>query len=904
MADSIGSESRSFAGCIDLHKTEETLNHLVKENLDKKYAAFSKLIDKINDNSISEEQFEGKQLVQHLKYFLNLLPGQLTPQKITGIDSDSNETIYFVQKYYEKIAQYLIENIKIIINCNLPELDHLVLKFFAVDGGNIKILSTVMFILVHGIKITKFPSSSMDYILKICHRVVKSDLISSSIIQSCTRGNPSNLDEFCNVFHSVLSLPDIITNQTKGKPCAFPTEEFSNAMFFHAGNSIKILSEINEYFSDGEKEMMNIKSLSFFLSKILTRLSRTSQGLFNLIQVLNIWCANNLEIRHVLIDVLSNLNKSGAQSISFHILCMSKSPKNVHNVLNDIVTKVPEYKHIFVSKFPLLNYFDDVRYPEFVTNLIGYLFLASKKLLYDLVIQVIKVWSNKVAVHNTPSAQHYYLTKLIITGGLFLEGVCSSDEKDEIRKLLFTGVPVHLESCDEEIRGLGMMTAEILIPKFMNVKAETELKFTYDIFNSHTQKLISNLRNIDVEIVEMKPEGYGDDQLLLTLLGKNEESVGEVLPLKEETFETKLNNVALDSRDNNIEKESTDNEPNNYEDDDLDSDDDLVPYDTSNDVKSFKVSPPLYLRDLIDTLADRQNVEKFCVGFENAQNLIMSQLSDDDPEIGIELIQLFISLDDSYGIENFLTIKFSCCVEIICSYPIQGAEYVCKEFNAALNKYSVSDRLFMLDTLSASAKKLSESTENPNHQSKVDRKVGNKEKEWELVVKERIMSNTRRFISGKRKRVATYKNNFHDVAGYFFFPLVKDYGIGKLTFSKLEKIDTIRDEVLILTKFLNAVSVIMYCSKNAPISLRIAKEVLELVWTLRFHEESKVRLGAMMCIASVFLAAPKVNLMDDLLVQMLNYRDWLLCVSTTDPDSDCRSFAMQLCLLIKDLEFG
>ncbi|KAK6621985.1 hypothetical protein RUM44_001792 [Polyplax serrata] len=837
-----------------------------------------------------------KILTQHLDYFIRLLPGNLTPQKLANVDVESERSKYFMENHYETILQLIVENVKIV---SKQVMNELITKLFAVDGGNEMTLNYGITTLTEGIKCVDFPSESMDLLLDITKSVLTSDLISSAIVQACMKEDQELLEEFKDVLQGILTLPDIVSNRTKGKSSRFYTEMFPNVIFYHIGNCVKILESIGQ--SD-TNQSLNLKALSFFLSKVSVRFARL-EGLDTLIKAMELWVSANPQLQNLYVSLLSGVNKSAAELIAFTVLHICQSPKSVHRLWGDLVLSRPEFKYILTTKFTTLNYFDEVKYPKFTMNLIGYLYLTSTRLLFDLMMRILNIWCDSIAITHTPGAQHHYLTKIIVLSGFLLQNSVETQEKDEIRRALFDGVPVHLKSTDEDIRALGMITAELLVPRFMNVKAEVDLTFDYEIFSEQTKKAVNALRNIKVDL-ETTLNGDGD-AILLGLMSTVDSGDKAVRANSEgqnrrsgtngrTTHETLVVNAGP-------EEEEQDSDDDDYSGNKMDSDDDdLVPYDTSNDVKTFKVATPKYLRDLIDAIADRQDVEKFCASFECAQALIDCQLSDDDPEVGIDLLRLFISLDESYGIEDFLTKKFNCCLTVLCTHPIQGAGYLCDEFNAHLNKYSVSDRLFMLDLISTAARRLSELPKDVEEEVKI--KKNPKEKDWEKIVKERIMINTRRFIS-KRKKTVSYKNNFHEVAGYFFFPLVKEFGICRLTFTKSEKVDTIKDEVLILTKFLNTISVVTYCSRNAPICLKIVKEVVELVWTIRYHPENKVRLAAMSCVGSVFLATPRVNLEVDLLDRIVDYRDWLLQSMEKDPDESCRTFATQLCLLIKDFEF-
>lgn len=876
----------------------------LRASIDKEFADFLALFDKPEKDDTGSYLIEEKpkqpaitkSLLSKLNFFVWMLPGNLTPQKLTKLDVEPEDVQYFLLKYYETLLQVIVQNIDFILNQKSEDLNKIVAKCFILDGGDVTILHRVILSLVSVLETTKSHSFTMKFLLKIMEEVIKSNLLCSSLVLLSVKEFDYNLEEANDALHLVVTLSDKVFNWTKGKCCNFFAKEFSNYLLYHVGNFVTILTSVTEHLPNID---VKYNAIGNFTSKVLLRFS-SSEGLRILLETFELWANHISSTRPIIYGVLLNLNKSAKEIVAFTILNFFKSAKTVKNVLADAVIRNPEFEYIVCTKLPLLNYFDHSKHQKFLPNLIGYLHLNSNKLVFNLMVEVLNYWCDKTAVNQTSLSQHFYLTQIIIFCGRFIENISDKDEKDKIRSLLFRGIPVHFDSSDEGTRALGMIAAELLIPKFINVKTEVALKFDYKNLSSQTQSYIDYLTNINLN-TEDKIDGDGDMKLLTLICIKKEESTVEKVEDGNLNIKNPVENV------NSLnETDVEENKINEVDEDDIaeiDSDDDLVPYDISNDVRTPKVPPPTYLRDLIDALADRQDVDKFCISFEAAEELIASQLGDDDEVVGTDLLQLFISINDSYGIDNFLTIKFNCCVRIICTHPIAGAEYVCNEINSSLNKYSVGDRLFMLDLLSASAKKLSELS---NYQTdavkpKTVTFIKDYEKGWEKIVRERILSNTRRFISRKKENIAK-KNNFLQVAGYFFFPLVKDFGIPKLNFTKTERIDTIKDDVLVLTKFLETVSVITFCSKNSSICAKIVKEVMELVWGIRFHGEGKIRLAVMSCLASVFLAAPRVYLMTDLYEKVIDCRDWLVQCLSKDPDIACKDFAAQLCYLIKDIE--
>ena len=70
-------------------------------------------------------------------------------------------------------------------------------------------------------------------------------------------------------------------------------------------------------------------------------------------------------------------------------------------------------------------------------------------------------------------------------------------------------------------------------------------------------------------------------------------------------------NVIIESKELNVKVTQNDE----------DSDDDLIPYDLSNDIKVTKTKQPAYLRDCLDGLIYSEDVEKIELCLKSVENL-------------------------------------------------------------------------------------------------------------------------------------------------------------------------------------------------------------------------------------------------------------------------------------------
>ncbi|KAL0276925.1 UNVERIFIED_CONTAM: hypothetical protein PYX00_004385 [Menopon gallinae] len=840
----------------------------IQEDLHRHYSSLRASLTEVKkrDELLTEKEESKSDVRSDINFFVGLIPGLLTPQKLLGVDEPPEDVTYFMKHYHELVIRDIAKNLKS-ISCDLDPI----IRLFCIQDGTLDTLLAILNVLMDGINSTHSPSNIMDLLLHITEKVIRGDLISAAIIRASLQDKLEPVDVE-DPIQTLISLPERIANRTKGKNCDFFLKYFSNILYFHNGNVLSLLSDVKR--TTGK--CANPVCLSVVFSKILTRFQR-EKGLVIFVEFMEVNVQNDDDFRATAQEVLSHLNRAALEALSKVVLDVCRGPKSVHRILADIPQTNPDLRHILCTKIPLMTFMDTKKHPKFLKNLVGYLNIVSKSLVTELLKKTLQIWSNKSSINQTPTVQHEYITEIIILCGKIASDKMNREDKDVIRRLIFDGVPIHLESCDEEVRAIGMVTAEALVPYFLETTPESALKFDYEQFSESTRAMVDYLR--DLEVTEEEEIDVDGCEKLLSLL-----------TLGESVFVPVSKTVPVETVTKHEEKKDSDES-------DLDSDDDLPPYDTSNDKKTSKIPPPKYLRDLIDGLADRQNIEKFAVCIENALDIINSQLSSDHYKIGIELLQIFMSTDNTFNLENFASVKFNSCIDIVCAHPVQCAEFIGNEFNAEQTKYSVSDRIFMLDVLSSAARKLSESENDAEPEEKFSRRSFlTRQKVWEKVVRERILANTRRFISKAPQRKPGRKNEYHKVAGFFFFPLVRTFGIAKWNLYKTRKIDTVQDEVLLLTRFLQTVSVITLTAKNAPICRRICEEVMALISHLKFHEEGRVRLAVMSCLASVLLTTPDA---EDMLEELVMCEEWLQHCKE-DPDASCRSFARFLLTIVRE----
>ncbi|XP_058057660.1 uncharacterized protein LOC131208790 [Anopheles bellator] len=567
--------------------------------------------------------------------------------------------------------------------------------------------------------------------------------------------------------------------------------------------------------------------------------------------------------------------------------------------------------------------------------------------LKKLTGQLLLVWSSRAAIQRTSFEQHLYITKLTLLAMRHrLAFGFSAKEQEACRRLLFDGLRAHLESPITQMRCAGMITTEVIMGMFDDPAPGNDdeeegnrLRFDYKEFDAETFAMVEELRSfadrclLNEDVSEEKRKETIDHAVDF-LLGLPEEADHSIVT---KPSPSRLpNEVQQNSANGNrteIEQQPEQPQDNDSDDDDLseplDSDDDELPaYDMSSDTKLDKERyRPKYLLDLRELLVEpdtNHKPEQFEVAIESAPELIAQQLPHNDAKLGQDLLELFLSLECKTHMPEFGERKFAALVAIGVTFPQQTAVHLCREFHADVSRYAINHRILMLDVLGETAKVLSNFAKSPtnepqNPEGTVAGETSNKNRlrlmfhdeseqrerreATERVIRERIERKTRRFGStvpsrnqqrGNGKENGELVNRYADVAGYFFFPLLRGFGDNRFLFTAGLKFpyDT---ENLLLVSFLKTLSVLMVCAENCSIAMRMVREVFALASLLRYSHEPKVRLSVLQLLAAVFLAVKGPLLVVQFQHELSELRDWLQqeCIQTDvvcrgEPNKECR----------------
>ncbi|KAK7507597.1 hypothetical protein BaRGS_00001532 [Batillaria attramentaria] len=502
--------------------------------------------------------------------------------------------------------------------------------------------------------------------------------------------------------------------------------------------------------------------------------------------------------------------------------------------------------HRFFSKVLLLQ------------NLIGYLASSHtrRQLYHEVFCNLLRVWGDASSLHHISSEQHLFLCRALMICISHVGLKEQQEWKDELIRLLLPGVQSHLGSTVAAVRTRGMLVAQVLTrtvdPKGQQIEFEM-------------------VRTEEVEELEKLLEVPSDPGM--------------------PTLEQHLERVRLREAQEEKSADSSEQQPPPGTDSDLDSDDDLVPYDMSNDKKVSKVKAPKYIRDCMEGLINTQEADKFEACLTAAESLIRSR-PDGLPEISQEFTKILLHSTESCGIPGFAFYRLGAMTALAVQCPQLVAKYLTGEFYE--RNYNIRQRLDMLEVLAAASQELSQPDKAaPDHgderKSSTDLAPHNTQPEtWREIVQRRIDSKTRRFGKGPSKPEApATPNRFGNVAGEFFYPLMRFYDRGERAF------DLLGDDSLVLHRLVYTLAIILHAAMHTPAARQMGKTLLEFTWSLRLHPDVSVRQAVLVATSMAVLVIPPHFLLTDLQTDMLETKAWLEGVFEHDVNVECKKLAAQ-----------
>ncbi|VEN33541.1 unnamed protein product [Callosobruchus maculatus] len=658
-------------------------------------------------------------------------------------------------------------------------------------------------------------------------------------------------DEWQRYVTLLVSTPNRVANALKGNlPDFFRVDRFANYIF-------ATILQLIECFSEGvfEKRIgsdsIRYECISTLLSKVLLNLYQEdsfdgAECLVNILALITNYATDKTnEYKLVIQGMVSRLERPAIE-IFAKIVLSHLDPKKfkAEPLFGAVILREAQWKYVLCRKIPMLTY-HGCHHDNLIVNLCAYLSAVSAEAHAKLLFDLSHVWTDRFAMNHSSVEERVYFAKLMVcllrTSPTPPKGdYMSENDRNIFQRNIRDSVPMHLESTVVENRVLGMKIAELFLNHF-NSGAKEKLKFSYEGVGGESLKILQELEC-------MADKKFGTD---LETVKDVQEEVAELFEKLQCPDDAKKvpERVSHMAKNKHIVEEAADTaaEPNERSnvrildptDFELDSDDDLEPYDTSDDPKEGEAAPR-YLRDLKEALLETQSAEKLQAALQRCESLVASQLPDDDVQLGLELLEILLSLEPRFHVEDLDALVLRSCVAVVCVYPGRYAEYLCKQIHAPLGTYSTSKRIFMLDVLVASAESLSDGPAAAVPMPVVEKAEGAAAvpKGPRDVVKERLQTKTR-YFSKHRSTRRHNENRFAQVAAHYFFPLLYGFQYNKMLIDP-------SDDYTLLVRYVHALADVALLSKSALAVRRIGGEALRFCCVLsrRCHAGAEAKVKA------------------------------------------------------------
>ncbi|KAJ7984507.1 hypothetical protein DPEC_G00355530 [Dallia pectoralis] len=719
-----------------------------------------------------------------------------------------------------------------------------------------------LLVLIDAIGSVRSPSAGLDRLVSILERFLQSGRLTVLLWSRCQETAPSDSPQLREtLLGRLVSLPDLTANKLHhhNKPVFLPRQYYP----LLAREMLAALERTCQALRDGKDCSLAFVALT--LGKACVQ--GHGELVFNVLAPpLSSRTSSDMVWQRVCWKLLENVPERWLESVLTGLVQAVNRPDTLSRIMGNLVLKNRKAHFFITHKLLLLQYKNETRVLRVV---LGY--LSEDRERRTLLLQVLRAlcqaWANPSAVRHTPIEQQLYVSRALLLCVALLNDSELQELRPELLQCMLGGMQSHLDSSVVRVRRVGMVIGECLSSR-MDIGG-AKLKFEYEQ-DEETEELLSLLTS--------PPE-------------ETEPVAGPPKSPPEVKGQTRPSQVAAART------------PAADPDSDLDSDDELTPYDMSADQEMSQGAPPRYLRDCLEAFITSEDPVRVQLSLQAVEGLVRKNPST-AREVSVELSKVLLHMEDRYGTEDFLCLRRGAMVALAVTHPVPVTEYLTAEFYSM--NYSLRQRLDMLEVLASSAQELSRPIADTGVQSKVIRAVtmdaplypGDDPIHWRQVVERRIQNKTKLLSKGvSRPPTKPTPNRFAPVAGHFFFPLLRNYDRPQVTF------DLLGGDHLVLGRLVHTLGLLMHLAVNAPGATQMGRALLDFVWAVRYHTDQTVRRGILFAVCSVFLSMPSQSLLLELSEQLFETRAWLADVAEGDPDADCRNLAVQsLVLLEKSLK--
>eukprot|EP00051_Salpingoeca_urceolata_P010362 m.126549 g.126549 ORF g.126549 m.126549 type:complete len:873 (-) comp16682_c0_seq4:2058-4676(-) len=531
---------------------------------------------------------------------------------------------------------------------------------------------------------------------------------------------------------------------------------------------------------------------------------------------------------------------------------------------------------------------------------------ASGELLLSALCSVMEVWGDPASLRACPAEQHFYMSKALVVLLAHLPPDVLATHTSRLMSVIARGVQPHLASSVRVTRGVGMMTATLILRRL-----HPDHPLAFDIEDlPHVQAL----RALDEQVWQERNAPTPDSASSESL----SRGTGDVEPAvcAQVGFAP-----ARTSHDGGLSAATT----ASHSDRDSDSDDPDADFfaslahgkgktagaesvrptfqDDSDDeeLEAFAIpeegdgrdsvssKSPRYIRDCLEGLRSGDNVDLIEACLKAAQGLIEADPGD-LKEVCEELTRTLLHMSNQYNLDGFVEARQGALVAIACACPTKVARMLTREFYEL--DYSIGHRQDMLQTLCLAATKLSQySGATPAATSSTSRTAAGADGASvgvptpREIVEMRLAAKTRRFASPTKLAPPGRANRFAAVAGEFFYPLLRYFDRPVNTF------DLLGADSMLLALLIRTLGVVINAAGSAPCTLTMAVTFVHFGLGFRYHHDPFVRQALSYAFLMVFRAVDLELLLMDVAEELTEVRLWLQAAVQKDPDNLCRELA-------------
>lgn len=833
------------------------------------------------------------------------LPGYCTAEKIIGLDRDSLDWSEIVAYEYTEILMRLIK----LFSREWPDIrssdsDVQIFNLFKVDYNFAFIYETFYSLNKY---LTILDEDGSATIVSVLSELVNdTQLLPLAILHICRAQSVltqefkwelntlpmlkieeinADVTEFLQI---IISLPNRVANKLRQNlPDAFIPKKYAHKLLRH------LLCALNFVFKCEDISCFNLDFCSRLLSRIITSLFNAEQADSKLYEFLKIVdeFAKLSGPRVVIQKIFNSLDSNAIQKAGLAVL-LTAPDVEAYRLLGDAVVNSDNWQFYFTH---ILTTQRTLGSEHALCALVRYLALSDSKLVQIVFKHLLSVWSKRVTLQRLTDKEHLTIGKLLIVTAkqLFAE---QKDRKvhilndNDYKRYLHDILRFHLECGDVVQRHIGMKVVELIFNYMEDprTKNEDRLHFEYeDVLKLSRGRLITELDSIANNYKKPKRGDVVNAEINLSKLTNLLES------FTKETIEiSKIVTSNSSSAQLHVSLNSAEKSTKTMELDSDDDDEEYRSYDMSNDTSIVAEKRPKFLMDLLHTLSTKpENYEMFEAAISAAEQLIRSQLSQQDSSLAIDILRIFIPLEMHYYYEDFERTKFRCGVAVCVSAPGSSAKYLCREFHTENTCYNANLRILMLQILAAAAKELSgitgeaeintEAAPLPTpakHPRKFHFENAHESRllAAQRIIRQRLKEKTKRF-HGRHKTLDTKSakpNRFHTVAGIFFFSLVRGPRTRQMLYVKPDHIAHDID-TLLLVNFLHTLTVFLLSATNCPLLPVITREVFDVCTFVRYSVETRVRLATLELIGATLVTTPVYVLMTQFGERVAEIQQWL-----------------------------